>query len=482
MPERRILLLLTILTMSVCSCRQDRSHGKELRSEADLTGLTISTSAGNYFDTKYSGREDVTLFRVNSEVDGVQAVHQGIADVFVTDEVAIPKDARERLKIKLAFRGEEVFDVAFAIRKGDDKLREQLDSFIVESRADGSLDAVISHWINGTPAPPDPAPGPPSGEGPVRCVTGVNMEPVCFLGDGGEWKGMDADILRRFALWSGRPFEMKFQDLGSGIIALSTGACDVVSACLYVTEERKKSVDFTVPYYLCRPGYFTMDYGSPAKLGFGERLKINLLTEGRWKLITGGLLETLKITLLSILFGTILGAGICAMLRSRRKWLRSIAALYGSFIQGIPTLVLLLIMFYVVLAGSGLGASVVAVVTFALCFAWSSGSIFNSSISSVPKGQTEAGLSLGFTPLKTFTGIVFPQALKKGLPLYSGECVSLLKNTSIVGYVAIMDLTRASDLIRSRTFDAFIPLLVITVAYFVLAWLIRLMLNLLLKK
>ena len=159
MPERRILLLLTILTMSVCSCRQDRSHGKELRSEADLTGLTISTSAGNYFDTKYSGREDVTLFRVNSEVDGVQAVHQGIADVFVTDEVAIPKDARERLKIKLAFRGEEVFDVAFAIRKGDDKLREQLDSFIVESRADGSLDAVISHWINGTPAPPDPAPG-----------------------------------------------------------------------------------------------------------------------------------------------------------------------------------------------------------------------------------------------------------------------------------------------------------------------------------
>lgn len=482
MPERRILLLLTILTMSVCSCRQDRSHGKELRSEADLTGLTISTSAGNYFDTKYSGREDVTLFRVNSEVDGVQAVHQGIADVFVTDEVAIPKDARERLKIKLAFRGEEVFDVAFAIRKGDDKLREQLDSFIVESRADGSLDAVISHWINGTPAPPDPAPGTPSGEGPVRCVTGVNMEPVCFLGEGGEWKGMDADILRRFALWSGRPFEMKFQDLGSAILALSTGGCDAVSACLYVTEERKKSVDFTIPYYKCRPGYFVLDSGKSARLGWGERLKMNLVKEGRWKLITSGLLETLKITFLSILLGTILGVGICAMLRSRRKWLRSTANLYGGFIQGIPTLVLLLIMFYVVLADTGLSATLVAIVTFALCFAWSSGSIFNSVISSVPKGQTEAGLSLGFTPLKTFTGIVFPQALKKGLPLYSGECVSLLKNTSIVGYVAIMDLTRASDLIRSRTFDAFIPLLVITVAYFVLAWLIRLMLNLLLKK
>ena len=79
-------------------------------------------------------------------------------------------------------------------------------------------------------------------------------------------------------------------------------------------------------------------------------------------------------------------------------------------------------------------------------------------------------------------GIVFPQALRKGLPLYSGECVSLLKSTSIVGYIAIQDLTRASDLIRSRTFDALVPLLVVTILYFVLAWLLRLLLNLFLTK
>ena len=95
---------------------------------------------------------------------------------------------------------------------------------------------------------------------------------------------------------------------------------------------------------------------------------------------------------------------------------------------------------------------------------------------------SEAGLGLGFTPFQTFTGIVFPQALKKGLPLFEGECISLLKSTSIVGYIAIQDLTRASDLIRSRTFDALIPLLIVTVVYFVLAWLIRVLLNLFLKK
>ena len=89
---------------------------------------------------------------------------------------------------------------------------------------------------------------------------------------------------------------------------------------------------------------------------------------------------------------------------------------------------------------------------------------------------------LRFTSFRTFTGIVLPQALRKGIPLYASECVALLKNTSIVGYIAIQDITRASDLIRSRTFDAFIPLLIITVLYFVLAWIIRRLLTLFLKK
>ena len=463
-------------------CSPARHNKPEIHSEANLSGKIISTSAGNYYDHKFSGREDITIFRVNSEPDGIQAVRNGKADVFVSDEVAITPENRKQLNMKLAFRGEEAFDVAFATRKGNDDLLEELNSFITASRADGTLDAIIAHWVEGGPAPELPAPAEITHSKPLKCITAVNMEPVCYIGEGGQWMGMDADILRRFANWSGRTFEMSFQDIGSGIIALKSGQCDVLSACLYITEERKESVDFTVPYYKCRPGYFVLDEGTSGHQGFGERLKSNLVREDRWKLIVNGLLETLKITIFSILLGTLLGAGVCAMLRSRRKWLRQLAGLYGSFIQGIPTLVLLLIMFYVILANAGLNGSIVAILTFALCFAWSSGSIFDTAISAVPIGQTEAGLSLGFTPLRTFLGIVFPQALQKGLPLYAGECVSLLKSTSIVGYIAIQDLTRASDLIRSRTFDALIPLLVVTILYFVLAWLIQFVLTLFLKK
>ncbi len=481
MIRNRLLLLLAAVSLTAASCGSRDGDVLEIRSEADLSGLTLSCSSGNYYEHKYSARKDLSLFVTNSEADAVQAVRQGLADVFVTDEVALSGDRLKELGMKKAFRGEDAFDVAYAVRKGDAKLLEQLNAFITSAKADGTLDAVISHWVEGTEAVPFPDGGETSGE-PLRCVLCINIAPASFLGDGGRWDGMDPEIIRRFARWAGRSVEFVYQDLGSGIIALQTGQADVIASCLFVTEERKKSVDFSTPYYVCHPGFFVRDHAQGGGAGLIDRLQANLVTEGRWKLITSGLLETLKITLFAILLGTVLGAAVCAMLRSRRRWIRRLAELYGAFIQGIPTLVLLLIMFYVVFAHAGFSGTAVAIVTFALCFAWSSGSIFHTAISSVPKGQTEAGLSLGFTPLKTFTGIVFPQALQKALPLYSGECVSLLKSTSIVGYIAIMDLTRASDLIRSRTFDALIPLLIITVVYFILAWLIRLLLNLFLKK
>jgi polar amino acid transport system substrate-binding protein len=140
-------------------------------------------------------------------------------------------------------------------------------------------------------------------------------------------------------------------------------------------------------------------------------------------------------------------------------------------------LVLLLIMFYVILAKSGLNPTTVAVIAFALNFASGASGVYGTSLDAIPRGQTEAGLALGFTRLQTFTHIVLPQALKRGLPLYKSQCIALLKGTSIVGYIAIIDLTRAGDIIRGRTFDALVPLLLVTIIYFILAWLLGLLVS-----
>lgn len=471
-------ILATLLLLACLGCTQRRDAARELSSEADLTGLTLAVSSGSYYHAKFSQRQDVTLFVTNTEADAVQAARQGRADVYVGDEVALTREEMDRLGLRIAFLGDETFDVAFALRKGDAALKEQLDGFL----ATAPVDAIVAHWIEGGPAVEEPVWEMRPGAEPLRCVLGINLAPVAYIGEGGEWLGMDPDLIRRFAHSLGRPLEISLQDISSAIIAIQAGQADVFAGCLFPTEERRTAVDFSEPYYRCRPAYFVPDAAGKTHLTLRDRLRMNLSTENRWRLIVDGLLETLKITLLSVLLGTVLGAGVCACRRSRRAWVRSLAGLYGDFINGIPTLVLLLIMFFIVFAGTGVNASMVAVVTFALTLASSAGSIFDTAISSVPRGQTEAGLALGFTPLRTFAGIVFPQAVKSGLPLYAGECVSLLKNTSIVGYIAIQDLTRASDLIRSRTFDALIPLLVVTVLYFVLAWLIRLLLTLFLKK
>lgn len=472
-----IQLIACILLLAVCaSCSHRRNKDLVLNSEADLSGLTLSTAVGNYYEHKFSKRSDVKVFAAATQADALQAIRQGLADVFVADDIEVPERTLKDLGLKVAFYGEDLFEVAYCVKKGNTELAGQFNTFL----ASIPVQDIIEHWTKDGPQVPDPNAGQIKNTQPLRCAVCANLDPVCYVGEGGEWMGLTPDLLTRFANYLGRPIEMiMLQDLGGAITAVQAGQVDMVGGNIFITEERKTFMDFTDSYYLCHPVYVVVDHGKRAHIGIGERFRMNLIRENRWKLITDGFVETIKITVLAILIGTILGMGVCAALRSRRRWVRSAAGLYGSFIQGTPTLVLLLIMFYVVFASSGLSASSVAIITFAFSFASSAGNIFNSSISTVPVGQTEAGLSLGFTPFKTFTGIVLPQALRHGLPLYAGDCVKLLQSTSIVGYIAIQDLTRASDLIRSRTFDALIPLLLITIIYFVLAWLIRKLLNLL---
>ena len=103
--------------------------------------------------------------------------------------------------------------------------------------------------------------------------------------------------------------------------------------------------------------------------------------------------------------------------------------------------------------------------------------MFRSAILSIDKGQHEAGIAGGFTTLQTFIYIVMPQAVSQVLPVYKGEYISMVKMTSIVGYIAVQDLTKAGDIIRSRTFDAFFPLIMVAVLYYLISWLLTLSLD-----
>ena len=213
-----------------------------------------------------------------------------------------------------------------------------------------------------------------------------------------------------------------------------------------------------------------------------ESFSNNLIVEDRYRMILDGLQVTLLITLFAAVLGTILGGLVCWMRMSRHAWLRQTARVYIDLMRGTPVLVLLMLMYYVVMAPVDATGIVVAIVTFAMNTAAYISEMLRTTIQGIDRGQTEAGLALGFTPRQTFLKIVLPQVVRAVMPVYQGEIISLLKGTSIVGYIAVADMTRASDLIRSRTFDAFFPLIVTAVIYFVMAWLIGMLLQSLVQR
>ena len=229
-------------------------------------------------------------------------------------------------------------------------------------------------------------------------------------------------------------------------------------------------------------GCFMLTGCSGSKWSVSESFYNNLIAEDRYRMILDGLQVTLIITFCAAILGTLLGGLVCWMRMSRRPWLQKVAKVYIDIMRGTPVLVLLMLMYYVVLAPMKATGIVVAVITFAMNLSAYVSEMLRTGIQGIDRGQTEAGLALGYTRRQTFFRIVLPQVIKSVMPVYQGEVISLLKGTSIVGYIAVADMTRASDLIRSRTFDAFFPLIVTAIIYFIMAWLLGLLLTSLVQR
>jgi polar amino acid transport system substrate-binding protein len=196
----------------------------------------------------------------------------------------------------------------------------------------------------------------------------------------------------------------------------------------------------------------------------------NIIFEKRYLLILSGLKTTVIISVLATVLGTLLGGLVCYMRMSPKLLLNLPARIYISVMRGTPVLVFLMLIFYVVFASVNIDPVIVAVIAFGMNFAAYVSEIYRTGIEGVDKGQTEAGIAMGFTKFKTLCFIVLPQTVRRILPVYKGEFISMVKATSIVGYIAVQDLTKASDIIRSRTFDAFFPLVMVAILYFLITW------------
>ena len=199
-----------------------------------------------------------------------------------------------------------------------------------------------------------------------------------------------------------------------------------------------------------------------------EKLNETFIESGYYKFLFEGLRETIIITLGALLIGVVIGSLIAVIKYFAEdtpvlKPLAVICDTYVTVIRGIPVVVLLLIFYFVILASAE--GVLVAIIAFGINSGAYMAELIRSGINAVDKGQMEAGRSLGLSKLQTMRKIIFPQAIKYILPAIGNEMIALLKETSVAGYVAVVDLTRAGNLVRNNTHDAFNPLLVVALTY-----------------
>lgn len=201
------------------------------------------------------------------------------------------------------------------------------------------------------------------------------------------------------------------------------------------------------------------------------------IREDRWKLLLDGVGVTIKISLLAVVLGLIIGFLIALCSLSKNRLLRFLGKVYTDVIRGTPSVTQLMIIYFVVFQSVHWEKWIIAAIAFSINSGAYVSEIIRAGILSIDKGQTEAGRSLGLTSAQTMLHIVIPQAVKNIFPAMCNEFITLIKETAIVGYVGLMDIQKAGDFIKSATFMAFMPLIGTAVIYFVLIKILTLVLG-----
>lgn len=196
----------------------------------------------------------------------------------------------------------------------------------------------------------------------------------------------------------------------------------------------------------------------------------SIIYDNRYVYIFNGLFNTIIMAIFSVIIGVLLGVVIALISdynnkTGRFKILKNIGDIYVSIIRGTPVLLQLMIIYYVIFKSSQINIIIVGILAFGLNSAAYVSEIIRSGLNSVSKGQREAGESLGLNYGKVMRYIIMPQAIKNIMPALGNEFITLLKETSVAGYIGIMELTKASDIIASRTYNYFFPLIIIGLIY-----------------
>lgn len=435
-----IFIFAILICLSVAGCgKDDDSKPLAVESVEDLAGTTIGVQIGTtgaiYAEDFVAENPGTEVIRYNKGADAVQALKQQKIDAVLIDEQPALAFVEKNNELTIADEEFAMEEYAIGIAKENTELLYQINDALEAIKVNGTMDEIVANYIGDEKGehPYESPEGLTLGNGTLTMATNVAFPPYEYYEDKTA-VGIDIDMMQAIADYLNMDLVVSDMEFDSVIMAVQSGKADVAAAGLTVTEDRLKNISFSESYTTAKQVIIYNNGEKAEKMSLADKIYQTFIEKNRWQYIPKGLANTLLITVF----------------------------------RGTPMVVQLLIMYYVVFAQTAVNPLIAAVIAFGLNSGAYLSEAIRSGIMAIEIGQFEAGRSMGFNYHKTVRYIIMPQAIKVSLPAIFNEYIALLKESSIVGYIGLMDLTKAGDIIRSNTYEALVPLVSVALVYLVL--------------
>lgn len=477
-----LMICICFSFLSGCGDKQ-ASEKSTIATIDDIAGAKIGVqlgTTGDIFASDYEGDENGTeVIRYTKGADAVQALKQNKIDCVIIDEQPALAFCNKNPELQILEEEFAVEDYALVISKENPELLEQVNAALDEIKKDGTLQAIIENYIGDETKGKSPYQKDETlsrENGTLHVASNLEFPPYEYY-ENGVGVGIDIDLMQAIADRLNMELVVTDMQFDSIIVSVQSGKADIGASGFTITEERKKNINFSDTYTTSKQVVIVNSGSGAESLSFAEKFEQVFLYNNQWTYIPKGLLNTILITFFSGIIGVVLGVIVSnvrvAYERNDQKnklivFLNAVFKLYITVFRGTPMMVQLLITYYVIFAHSNISPLLVAVIAFGLNSGAYVSEAIRSGITAIDLGQFEAGRSLGLTYGQTIRYVILPQAIKVSLPAIFNEFIALLKESSIVGYIGLMDLTKAGDILRSNTYEAFLPLIAVALLYLII--------------
>ena len=473
---RLLFFIFVILILSVTVSQTVFAQEPEYKSPDEMGGATVGLLTGMPFEDMITKRiPDIGGFAYFASMpDETLALKAKKIDAIFINNALI--DFAAAHNPDLVKMGDHYLDsnFGFAFPKGDPQ-RDVWGAIIDRMKADGTIDALWEKWmLSDDPVKEMPKQDWPGSAGTIRVACADSFEPMSYVGKNKEMMGFDVEILLSVAKELDLKVEFTPMEFGALMPTIQAGKADMAIGDIVITAERAEIMDFA-PY---APAYFTMLIRRTEAAGtvenksfftsLVESFERTFIKEDRYKMVLSGLGMTVLIAVTSAGIGLAMAYGLVFVRRIDKPFYNRLIKIYTSLIAGIPAAVILMVLYFIIFGSSDIPAVIVAIIGFALIYCARAYGIIWNAVTSIDVGQREAALALGYDESLAFKEVILPQSKNLYRSLLYSQFIMLMKETSVAGYITVLELTRAGDLIRSRTMEAFFPLISIAVIYFLL--------------